>query len=151
MAEIHVHSPAFHDDEPVPSRYAHDHENVSPPLHWSDVPEGTTELVLLCEDPDAPTGSFLHWLVTGIDPAAEGVNEGETPPGGREWANGFGEQGWGGPQPPVGDQPHHYVFHLYALADPVRLPAKPSPDDVHRQVERANLLASAITVGTYQR
>jgi Raf kinase inhibitor-like YbhB/YbcL family protein len=151
MAEIQVRSPAFNDDEPVPSRYAHDHENVSPPLRWSDVPESTTELVLLCEDPDAPAGSFLHWLVTGIDPAAEGVSEGETPPGGREWANGFGEQGWGGPQPPVGDHAHHYVFHLYALADPIRLPAKPSADDVHRQVERASILASAITVGTYQR
>ena len=112
---------------------------------------GTTELVLLCEDPDAPAEPFVHWLVTGIDPAADGVDEGETPAGGREWANGFGERGWGGPQPPVGDQPHHYVFHLYAVADPVRLPTKPSADDVHRQVERASLLASAITVGTYSR
>jgi len=151
MAGIDVHSPAFDDNEPVPSRYSHDHENVSPPLHWSNVPEGTTELVLLCEDPDAPAGSFLHWLVTGIDPLAQGVDEGEIPTGGQEWANGFGERGWGGPQPPVGDRPHRYVFHLYALADPVQLPQRPSADDVQREVERATVLASATTIGTYQR
>jgi Raf kinase inhibitor-like YbhB/YbcL family protein len=151
MAEIQVRSPAFDDHEPVPSRFAHDQENVSPPLRWSAVPEGTTELVLLCEDPDAPAGSFLHWLVTGIDPVADGVDEGATPMGGEEWPNGFGERGWGGPQPPVGDKAHRYVFHLYALADPVRLPARPSASDVQRRVESATLLASATTVGTYQR
>jgi Raf kinase inhibitor-like YbhB/YbcL family protein len=151
MVEIQVHSPAFNEDEPVPSRHAHDHENLSPPLRWSNVPDGTAELVLLCEDPDSPAGSFLHWLVTGINPRTDGVDEGEIPIGARVWPNGFGEQGWGGPQPPVGDRPHHYEFHLYALADHVRLPEMPSADDVHREVERANPLSSAITVGTYQR
>jgi phosphatidylethanolamine-binding protein (PEBP) family uncharacterized protein len=63
-------------------------------------------LLLLCEDPDAPSGTFLHWLVAGIDPMATGVAEGQT--------NGFGEQGWGGPQPLVGDNAHRYFLRLYA-------------------------------------
>jgi Raf kinase inhibitor-like YbhB/YbcL family protein len=150
MVEIQLRSPAFNDHEPIPSRYAHDHENLSPPLRWSAVPEGTTELLLLCEDPDAPAGPFLHWLVTGIDPGAGAVGEGETPMGGREWPNGFGERGWGGPQPPVGDKAHRYLFQVYALADAVRLPARPSASDVHHHIDRTSL-GSGTTVGTYQR
>jgi hypothetical protein len=83
------------------------------------VPDGTAELVLLCEDLDAPSRTFVHWLVTGIDPTSTGVAEGQVPAGGREWTNAFGEQGWGGSQPPVGDRPHRYFFSyffsLYAL------------------------------------
>jgi Raf kinase inhibitor-like YbhB/YbcL family protein len=150
MADIQLRSPAFGDQEPVPRRYAHDQNNVSPPLRWSGIPDGTTELVLLCEDPDAPSGTFLHWLVTGIDPATGGVGEGETPPGGSEMVNGFGERGWAGPQPPVGDRPHRYVFRLYALDHPVQLPVRPDAAAVHRLVDGESL-ASAVTVGTYRR
>jgi Raf kinase inhibitor-like YbhB/YbcL family protein len=150
MAGIELCSPAFSDHDLIPRRHAHDGGNRSPALQWSGVPAGTVELLLLCEDPDAPAGSFLHWLVTGIDPTASGVGEGQTPPGGRQWANGFGETGWGGPQPPVGDNAHRYFFRLYALDRPVRLPAAPTVDDVHRAVDDA-ALASGILVGLYQR
>ncbi len=150
MAGIELRSPAFSDHDLIPGRHAHDGGNVSPALQWSGVPDGTAELVLLCEDPDAPGGTFLHWLVTGIDPASTGVREGQTPPGGREWPNGFGEKGWGGPQPPVGDDPHRYFFRLYALAEPIRLPPAPDTSDVHRAVDHA-ASASGMTVGRYQR
>src|SRR6266536_83279 len=150
MAGIALRSSAFSDHDAIPGRYARDGDNVSPALHWSDVPEGTAELLLLCEDPDAPSGTFLHWLVAGIDPTATGVGEGQTPPGGREWTNGFGETGWGGPQPPVGDDAHRYFFRLYALDRPAQLPAGPTAEDVHRAVDEL-ALASGTTVGTYQR
>jgi Raf kinase inhibitor-like YbhB/YbcL family protein len=150
MAGIELRSPAFSDHDLIPGRHAHDRDNISPALQWSGVPDGTTELVLLCEDPDAPSGTFLHWLITGIDPAATGIGEGQVPRGGQEWINGFGERGWGGPQPPVGDQAHRYFFRLYALPRPVRLPAHLDVDGVHRAVDDA-ALASGATVGLYQR
>lgn len=150
MEAIELRSPAFSDHDRIPARYAHDRDNVSPALEWSGVPNGTVELLLLCEDPDAPSGTFLHWLVSGIDPATTGVAEGQAPRGGEEWTNGFGEQGWGGPQPPVGDNAHRYFFRLYALPEPAPLPAKPGPNEVHRYVEDA-ALASGTVVGLYQR
>ncbi len=150
MAGVELRSTAFSDHDLIPSRHAHDRDNVSPALQWSGIPAGTSELLLVCEDPDAPRGTFLHWLVTGIDPASTGVGEGRTPPGGRAWTNGFGEQGWAGPQPPVGDRAHRYFFRLYALPAPVRLPAKPTAADVHGVVDDT-ALASGTTVGLYQR
>jgi Raf kinase inhibitor-like YbhB/YbcL family protein len=150
MAGIQLRSPTFRDNEPIPGRHAHDRDNIPPALQWSGVPDGTAELLLLCEDLDAPSGDFLHWLVTGIDPATDGIGEGERPKGGREWPNGFGENGYGGPQPPVGDKPHRYFFRLYALRGAVQLPARPKPSDVHRQVDES-ALATGTTVGLYQR
>lgn len=80
MAGIELRSPTFSDHNLIPGRHAHDRDNVSPALQWSGVPDGTVELVLLCEDPDAPSGTFLHWLVTGIDLTATGVAEGQVSP-----------------------------------------------------------------------
>ncbi|MEV4681605.1 YbhB/YbcL family Raf kinase inhibitor-like protein [Streptomyces kurssanovii] len=150
MAGIELHTAAFNDHALVPRRYARDGDNISPPLTWSGVPDGTADLLLLCEDPDAPSGTFVHWLVTGIDPADGSVEAGETPPGGTPRTNGFGDTGWGGPQPPVGDEAHRYFFRLYALPEPVTLPDKATADDVHRAVDKTQL-ASGTIVGLYQR
>lgn len=149
MAGIELRSTAFTDHSPIPARYAHDRDNVSPPLSWSGVPDDAAELLLLCEDPDAPVGTFVHWLVTGIPPEDGGVDAGE-PPRGHALANGFGERGWGGPQPPVGDGAHRYFFRLYALPEPVSLPGGATAEDVHRVVDKAQL-ASGTVVGMYQR
>lgn len=150
MAGIELRSSAFSDQDLIPRRYSRDGENVNPQLEWSGIPDGTAELVLLCEDPDAPTGTFLHWLVTGIDPASTGVQTGETPKGGTAWRNGFGATGWGGPQPPIGDPPHRYLFHVFAVSEPVSLPAAPAAGDVHEAV-RGVTLASGTIVGTFAR
>jgi Raf kinase inhibitor-like YbhB/YbcL family protein len=149
MTSMDIRSPAFRDHDLIPARHAHDGENISPTLQWSGA-QNATELLLLCEDPDAPAGSFLHWLVTGIDPSTNGVAEGQVPPGGKEWRNGFGERGWGGPAPPKGDRAHRYFFRLYALSQPVRLPAEPTVDDVHQAIDDV-ALASGTVVGLYQR
>jgi len=150
MAGIELKSAAFTDHAFIPDRFAKRGGNVSPPLTWAQVPDGSAELVLLCEDPDAPAGTFLHWLVTGIAPHSRGVAEGETPESGSARPNGFGERGWGGPQPPPGDGPHRYFFHLYALAAPPELPDDATPEDVHRATEQGTL-ASGTLVGRYQR
>lgn len=86
-----------------PVRYSRMSDSL--PLEWSDVPEGTAELAMLCEDPDAPSGTFLRWLVTGIPANSRNLPESVTPPGATTWVNKFGEQAYGGPQPPVGDDP----------------------------------------------
>jgi Raf kinase inhibitor-like YbhB/YbcL family protein len=152
MAGIELRSAAFNDHAYLSDRFAKAGENVSPPLSWSGVPDGATELVLLCEDPDAPTGTFLHWLVTGIDPSSTGCESGQVPSGGTAHTNGFGETGWGGPQPPVGDSAHRYFFRVYALPGPLPLSSADGADaDEVRQVAEQQQLASGTLVGRYQR
>lgn len=150
MTGLALRSTAFADHGEIPRRFSRADGNVSPPLEWSGVPDTAEELLLLCEDPDAPRGPFLHWLVTGIDPTVTAAPEGQPPPGGREWPNDFGTPGWGGPHPPVGDRPHRYRFHLYALSGPPRLPARPRARDVERAVEGL-VLASGVLEGRYGR
>ncbi|RZB19681.1 YbhB/YbcL family Raf kinase inhibitor-like protein [Streptomyces sp. F001] len=150
MAGIDLNSSAFSDQSFIARRYAYEGDNASPPLTWSGVPDDAAELVLLCEDPDAPSGTFVHWAVVGIDPHSDGVDTGQHPPGGTELVNGYGDHGWGGPHPPPGDNPHHYLFRLYALAEPCVLPDAPSADQVHEAVEKRQL-ASGTLVGLYQR
>jgi Raf kinase inhibitor-like YbhB/YbcL family protein len=142
-AVIGLRSPAFSDGAFIPPRFTRDGDDVSPALEWSDVPDGTVELALLFEDPDAPSGLFVHWLVTGIDPSTRAIGEGEVPPGAYVWENGYGERGYGGPEPPVGDDPHRYVFRLYALGSPLGLAPGASIDDV-----RAGLDDTRIATGT---
>lgn len=150
MADIQLQSSAFDDHALMPKRLSRPAGNLSPPLAWSGVPEGTAELMLLCEDPDAGPEPFLHWLVTGIDPATQELAEGRAPSSGREWPNSFGTTGWGGPQPPVGDHPHRYCFRLYAMAAPPELPARPRTEDVHRAT-RESAIASGTLVGRFGR
>lgn len=123
---IQVSSDAFDDGDLLPERCAHDRENVSPSLSWTGVPPRAVELTLLCEDPDAPGGTFAHWVVTGIDPSTTGVDEGSVPAGALEGINDFGEAGWSGPEPPIGDDAHRYVFTVIASA--ARLDVGPAAD-----------------------
>lgn len=149
MAGIELRSSSFSDHDMIPRRHARGAENSSPPLAWSGVPDDAVELALVCEDPDSPTGTFTHWLVTGIDPESSGVAEGTVPSGGEEHCNDFGEPGWGGPQPPVGDPPHRYFFRIFALGEPI------GPLDGDTAAVRAALedrqIASGTVVGVYQR
>jgi Raf kinase inhibitor-like YbhB/YbcL family protein len=143
-----LESDAFGHGEPIAARYACDGEDVSPPLSWSDVPDDAVTLAVICDDPDAPSGTFTHWVAWGIDPAAGGLAEGEAPP--REGLNGFGGVGYRGPCPPPGHGRHRYFFRLYALD------ADPSLDDgaEREKLEGAletQTLASAELVGTYER
>lgn len=150
MAGIMLRSTAFNDHDLLPGRFSREGGNVSPPLEWSQVPDAACELVLFVEDPDAGKTPFLHWLVTGISPRSGGVAEGAVPEGGREWPNGFGATGWGGPHPPRHEDPHRYFFRLYALAEPSGLAGGFSADDLRHAIE-GKVLASGTLVGTYGR
>jgi Raf kinase inhibitor-like YbhB/YbcL family protein len=150
MAGIELRSTAFNDHDMMPGRLSKPGGNMSPPLQWSGVPDGTEELVLLVEDPDAGPQPFLHWLVTGIDPGTSGIGEGEAPPGGQQWPNGFGATGWSGPQPPIGDNPHRYFFRLYALPQPLDVTSPPQAEDIRKAAEKREL-ASGTLVGRFAR
>ncbi|MFE5812322.1 YbhB/YbcL family Raf kinase inhibitor-like protein [Streptomyces sp. NPDC056479] len=150
MTGIELNSSAFEDQAMIPRRYAKEGENLSPPLTWSGVPDEAVELALLCEDPDAPSGTFVHWLVTGIDPHADGLPAGRTTPGSHPHRNGYGESGWGGPQPPAGDDAHRYFFRLYALPAPVSIPERATAGEAHQVLDQQEL-ASGTLVGRYRR
>jgi Raf kinase inhibitor-like YbhB/YbcL family protein len=148
MAVFELLTPAFESGQPIPRKYSCDGEDVSPPLTWSDVPEGTRSLALVVDDPDAPRGTFTHWLAWGIDPAAGGLREGEAPP--VEGKNDFGEVGWRGPCPPPGHGPHRYLFRLHALEAELDVPSGADKAEVQRALD-GRALAVAELVGTYER
>ena len=108
------------------------------------------ELAVLCEDPDAPRGTFVHWVLAGLEPTVPGLVEGERPAAAVEGRNDFGEEGSSGPQPPVGDPSHRYFFWVFAASAPLELTAGASAEDLRRALEGREL-ASGTLVGTYQR
>jgi Raf kinase inhibitor-like YbhB/YbcL family protein len=141
--ELTLESPAFRDGGSIPVRFSCDGDDVSPPLAWSGVPAGAGELTLLVEDPDADR--FVHWTVLGISPELRRLAEGRVPPGAIETENGFGDRRWGGPCPPEGDQPHRYVFALYATKAPLRLGEDASPDEVREALGDRPLARGTLT------
>jgi Raf kinase inhibitor-like YbhB/YbcL family protein len=148
--DIELRSAAFNDHTLIPDRYSFEGGNISPPLEWGRIPDGTAELVLLCDDPDAPSGTFTHWVVTNILPSATGVGEGAVPEGGVPGRNGFGTLGWGGPRPPVGDDPHRYFFRLCAADRNLGLGEGASAEQVHAALE-GHTLARGTLVGLFGR
>ena len=163
---LRLTSPAFDNDEPIPARYAYapDGRSVSPPLRWEAPPEGTRQLALLVEDPDAPypdrpreEGPWVHWILYSLSPGLTELPEGiETvptparPAGARQGVNSFGEIGWGGPQPPEDSPPHRYLFTIYALDAMVDLPTGASRQQFLDAIE-GHVLDKGRLVGTYER
>jgi Raf kinase inhibitor-like YbhB/YbcL family protein len=143
-------SPAFADGQPIPRRYTCDGDNVSPELRWSNVPDGTADLALTCQDPDAPTGTFAHWLVWNIEPLTAGLLAGHVPPGARQGRNDFGNIGYDGPCPPPGHGVHHYHFILHAATQPVSLSEGATIERLLAALA-TSVLARAELVGTYAR
>ncbi|MBX5482805.1 MAG: YbhB/YbcL family Raf kinase inhibitor-like protein [Myxococcaceae bacterium] len=144
---LSISSTAFENYGDIPARHTCDGEDVPPPLRWSGVPDGTKSLVLIVDDPDAPRGNWVHWVVVDLPPDSTGI-DGTLPRGAREGHNDFGRIGYGGPCPPSGT--HRYFFRLYALD--TKLPALTVP--TRAQVEQAmvgHVLAEAALIGRYQR
>jgi Raf kinase inhibitor-like YbhB/YbcL family protein len=144
-----VTSPAFAAGAPIPARYSCQGQDVSPPLAWSRPPAGTVELALVVDDPDAPGGSFVHWVVAHLDPAARGLAEGRLPPGALQLRGSSGRAAWSGPCPPKGPA-HHYRFTVYALDRRVELAAGAKPADSLAAIQAA-ATASGRLVGTFAR
>jgi Raf kinase inhibitor-like YbhB/YbcL family protein len=131
-AAMNLTSAAFQDGGTIPTRFTCSGRDFSPPLRWSELPRGTRAFAVLMQDVDADR--FLHWGVLDIPAALRRLAEGPVPPEAVETKNSFGDAGWGGPCPPEGDKPHHYVFAVYALNQTLGLDSGASPDDVQNAV-----------------
>lgn len=151
--KLEVSSTAFGEGETIPTKYTADGENLSPPLKWSEPPEETESLAVVCADPDAPSGTFVHWTAWNIKADARELPEGIPHVGDeadiRQGANGFGRPGYGGPKPPPG-KPHHYEFHVYALDFRPDVDPSVRPAEFERTL-RGHVLAEGRLTGLYGR
>jgi Raf kinase inhibitor-like YbhB/YbcL family protein len=142
-ATLRLESPAFRESGQIPKKFSCDGDDVSPALSWRGEPSRTSELALVMEDLDADR--FVHWTVLRIPPRANHFEEGRIPAGAIETENSFGKRGWGGPCPPEGDEPHRYVFALYAARRDLGLGREASPDEVRDGLAGAGLARGTLT------
>lgn len=145
---------AFAKGQPIPRRHAFDDQNLSPPLHWSGTPPDAKSLALICEDPDATTGSWVHWVMYDLPPDTAGLPEGvakmpELPDGAKQGVNDYKRIGYGGPCPPPG-RPHYYFFKLYALDTKPSLKPQATKNEL-LQAMNGHVLAETQWTGTYRR
>lgn len=141
----------FESQQPIPSKYTCDGENVSPPLRFFQIPTGAKSLVLIVDDPDAPRGTFDHWIVWNLPPHLTEIPEGKEFSGSsstKHGLNGFGKMNYQGPCPPPG-KPHHYHFKLYALKGQLTLPEGSKKQDVEKAMDGL-IIEKAELIGTYQ-
>lgn len=140
-------SPAFSHEGKIPARYTCEEEDCVPPLEISGAPEGTASFVLLVTDPDAPSGTWDHWVVFNIPPDYLKVEE-EREEIGVSGKNSWGKLGYGGPCPPDGE--HRYFFTLYALSAVLNLPEGSSREEVEAAM-KDRVLEQAVLMGTYRK
>ncbi len=149
FADLKIFSPAFDNLGSIPDRHTGSGEDVSPELGWTGVPDGTSQLALICHDPDAPMpDGFTHWVIYGIPADESGLSEGG---GGQfvEGQNDFGNSGWNGPAPPEGHGVHHYYFWLYALDTEIDAGPGLSRLELLDRI-RDHVVEQARLVGTYE-
>lgn len=150
---MELKSSAFQPGEMIPAKYTCDGPDVSPPLSWSDPPAGTRSFALISDDPDAPVGTWVHWVMWNIPPSARALEENlpkkdSLPNGAKQGTTDFRRIGYGGPCPPSGT--HRYFFKLYALDTTLDLP----PTTTKKALEKAtqgHILAQAELMGKYRR
>ena len=146
-------STAFEEGQPIPIEFTGEGRNTSPQLKWTDPPKETRSLALICEDPDAPRGTFTHWLIFNIPSEArelpEGIDRREGLANGtRQGRSDFGKVGYFGPKPPAG-KPHRYFFKLFALDRMLEVPGGDTREHLLAAM-KGHVLAQAQLVGTYQ-
>ncbi len=151
---LQLTSSAFSEGSPIPKRYTCDGEDASPPLKWSGVPHDAKSLALICDDPDAPAGTWVHWVLYNVPASTtelpEGVPASEVVLGGaQQGVNDFRRVGYGGPCPPRGS-PHRYFFKLYALDIELKLKPRASKQSVVSAMQ-GHILAEGQLMGTYKR
>jgi len=149
---IKVTSNVFNEGEPIPDRYACRGVNVSPPLEWEDV-SGTVKYAIICEDPDAPSGTWTHWLIFNLPSDTTFISEWimereEIDNGTKQGFNDFGTIGYRGPCPPGGT--HRYYYKVYALDTEIQLPAKITKDDLLKAMN-GHIIDEGHLMGLYSR
>ncbi len=154
MASLTVKTPAFDPGQSIPKRYTGEGEDVSPKLEWSEVPSGTKSVTVICEDPDAPGGMWVHWVLFNLPADTKGLNEAwpkdrELKNGARHGNNDWKQPGYRGPMPPPG-KPHRYFFKVYAVDARLDLPVGASRQQV-LDAMKGHILAQGEVMGTYRR
>ena len=150
---LQLTSSAFSQGDPIPTKYTCDGDDVSPPLAWGDPPEGTASFALINDDPDAPVGTWVHWVLYNLPADARSLPEAvpadsELPDGSRHGQNSWRRPGYGGPCPPGGT--HRYFFKLYALDTALDLPSDANKEEVLKAME-GHILGQTELMGVYTR
>jgi Raf kinase inhibitor-like YbhB/YbcL family protein len=151
--DIRITSPAFEDGGAIPEKYTCDDLDMSPPIEWTNVPDGTETIAIVCDDPDAPMKTWIHWVIFNIPGDVTRLPENVPPEkelenGTRQGMNDFHKVGYGGPCPPSGM--HRYFFKIYALNTTLDLPAGVSKPHLMIAME-GHVLSQAHLMGTYTR
>lgn len=151
---IQISSPAFKEGQPIPVQFTCEGQDISPPLQWGDVPPGTKSLALIADDPDAPVGTWVHWVLYDLPPQTrslpQAVPSTDTIEGGaKQGRNDFGKIGYGGPCPPPG-KAHRYYFKVHALDTALALKPGPTKQELLRAMA-GHTLAAGQLMGMYQR
>jgi Raf kinase inhibitor-like YbhB/YbcL family protein len=152
--KLHLATTAFAEGQPIPRRHAFDDQDLSPALQWTGVPPAAKSLALICDDPDAPMGTWVHWVIYDLPPGTPGLSEGvakspELADGAKQGVNDYKRTGYGGPCPPPG-KPHRYFFKLYALDTMTGLKSGATKKDLLKAMD-GHVLAEGQLMGTYQR
>ena len=151
--EITITSSAFEDSGIIPSKYTCDGADISVPLQWQNVPEGTAGIAVICDDPDAPMGTFVHWVLYNLP--ADTTELGENipavdtlPNGAKQGVSDFGRAGYGGPCPPSGT--HRYFFKIYALDAKIDMPGRVDKAALVKAM-KGHILGQGQIIGKYKR
>jgi Raf kinase inhibitor-like YbhB/YbcL family protein len=154
MVQIELTSGVFGQGDAIPARFTCDGNDISPPLRWGNTPRGTRSLVLICEDPDAPNGTWVHWLLYNLPATLSEIPEGVPateilPTGAQQGINDFQQVGYRGPCPPPG-KAHRYYFRLYALDTEAHPPTGPGKKELMAAMQ-GHTLGQGELMGTYQK
>ena len=151
---LNITSPSFNEGQPIPTKHTCDAEDSSPALKWNKAPDAAKSIALICDDPDAPMGTWVHWVLydlpTNITDLPENVERNkELSNGAKQGTNDFKKIGYGGPCPPKGN-PHRYFFKLYALDKMLNLKSGATKSDVENAM-KGHIIAEGQLMGTYKR
>jgi Raf kinase inhibitor-like YbhB/YbcL family protein len=148
MKGLQIISPAFKHNEFIPKKYTCDGEDINPPFRIEDIPSKAKSLSFIVDDPDAPAGTWVHWVVWNINPDTREIKENSVPKGAQQGLNDFRKNDYGGPCPPSGT--HRYFFKLYALDTMFNLGSKAKKSDLEEAM-KGHILEKAELVGLYRR
>lgn len=151
---LRISSPAFAERQMIPMKHTCDGDDLSPPLRLEGVPSGTKTIALICDDPDAPVGTWVHWVLYNVPATVSELSQGVPtrdviPSGAKQGMNDFGGIGYGGPCPPRGSS-HRYFFKVYALDAGLSLKARATKKDL-TDAMKGHILAEGQLMGTYKR
>jgi len=148
IVKLEVSSTAFKENTSIPKKYTCDGKDINPPLTIENVPPGTKSLALIVDDPDAPMGIWVHWVLWNIDPKTREIKENSVPQGAIQGINDFGKSSYGGPCPPSGT--HRYFFKAYALDTVLNLPQNSRKADLEKAM-KGHILGQGQLMGTYKK